>query len=68
MSFSSDVKREIANIKYIYYAMQIVECDSYNHKRYWISDFSKKVIALPPLAEQKAIVNRIEQLYEMLIV
>ena len=62
-----NVNTKIADIKYIFYAMQLVECDSYNHKRYWISEFSKKIIPLPPLEEQQLIVDRIEHLYETLI-
>ena len=44
--------------------MQVVECDNYNHKRYWISEFSKKLIPLPPEAEQAKIVKAIEELYK----
>lgn len=47
---------------YAYYAMQIVECDSENHKRYWISEFSEKIIGLPPLEEQFRIINRIKEI------
>ena len=54
---------KIINVKYAYYAMQIVECDSYDHKRYWISEFSKKLIPLPSIAEQNMIVKTIENLY-----
>ena len=54
---------KIIDVKYAYYAMQIVECDSYDHKRYWISEFSKKLIPLPSIAEQNVIVKTIENLY-----
>ena len=52
----------IINTKYVYYAMQIVECDNYNHKRYWISAFSNKLIPLPPYNEQLEIVKVIENI------
>ena len=55
---------KLIDIKYAYYAMQVVECDNYNHKRYWISEFSKKLIPLPPKAEQAKIVDAIEELYK----
>ena len=55
---------KLIDIKYAYYAMQVVECDNYNHKRYWISEFSKKLIPLPPKAEQSKIVDAIEELYK----
>lgn len=54
---------KIVDVKFAFYAMQCVECDSYNHKRYWISEFSKKIIALPPLEEQYRIVQKIEELH-----
>ena len=57
-------EEKLIDIKFAYYAMQIVECDNYNHKRYWISEFSKKLIPLPPKTEQSKIVNAIEELYK----
>lgn len=52
--------------KFAYYLMQSVEVDHDNHQRYWISVFSKQVVALPPLAEQQRIVDVIEHLYLLL--
>ena len=57
-------EEKLINIKFAYYAMQVVECDNYNHKRYWISEFSKKLIPLPPKAEQAKIIKAIEELYK----
>ena len=57
-------KEKLITTKFAYYAMQVVECDNYNHKRYWISEFSKKLIPLPPKNEQVKIVNAIEELYK----
>ena len=54
---------EIADIKYMYYLMQITHIQSDTHKRYWISDYSKVPVSLPPLATQRAIVTRIESLF-----
>ena len=54
---------EIADIKYMYYLMQITHIQSDTHKRYWISDYSKVPVSLPPLAIQHAIVARIEALF-----
>ena len=54
---------EIADIKYMYYLMQITHIQSDTHKRYWISDYSKVPVSLPPLATQHAIVTRIETLF-----
>ena len=54
---------EIADIKYMYYLMQITHIQSDTHKRYWISDYSKILVSLPPLTTQHAIVTRIETLF-----
>ena len=54
---------EIADIKYMYYLMQITHIQSDTHKRYWISDYSKIPVSLPPLPTQHAIVSRIESLF-----
>ena len=37
---------EIADIKYMYYLMQITHIQSDTHKRYWISDYSKIPVSL----------------------
>ena len=54
---------EIADIKYMYYLMQITHIQSDTHKRYWISDYSKVSVNLPPLPTQHQIVSRIESLF-----
>jgi type I restriction enzyme S subunit len=53
----------IADIKYMYYLMQITHIQSDTHKRYWISDYSKIPVSLPPLPTQHQIVSRIESLF-----
>lgn len=58
-----NANNELIDTKFAYYAMQIVECDSYNHKRYWISEYSKKLIPLPPRNEQLRIIEFIENIY-----
>ncbi|MBO7571212.1 MAG: restriction endonuclease subunit S [Bacteroidales bacterium] len=57
---------EIADIKYMYYLMQITHIQSDTHKRYWISDYSKIPVNLPPLPTQHAIVSCIETLFAKL--
>lgn len=52
--------------KYAYFLMQTLEIDHDNHQRYWISTVSKKQILLPPLAEQKKIIERIETCFAFL--
>ncbi len=49
-----------ADIKYLYYTMQNISFDSSTHKRYWISQYSKIKIPLPPLSFQQEIVEEIE--------
>lgn len=57
---------EIADLKYLFYKMQTIQFDSANHKRYWISEYSKIKLDLPTLAEQQRIVNRIETMFAKL--
>lgn len=52
--------------KYIYYRMQIIEFDHSTHKRYWIQQYSKIKVGIPPLPEQERIVTRIEELFSEL--
>jgi len=54
------------DVKYLFYYMQTIECNHTTHKRYWISDFSQKLIALPPLNEQHRIVATIKLAFEQL--
>ena len=60
------VNKELADLKYLYLLMQTIEFNAANHKRYWISEYSKLKIDLPPLEEQRRIVKRIESLFAKL--
>jgi type I restriction enzyme M protein len=53
-------KEGVALIKYIYHAMQNIDFPFTEHKRYWISEYSKIEIPLPPLDEQKKVLEKIE--------
>ena len=50
------------NIKYVYFFMSITRLAGKTHKRYWISEYSKLVIQLPPYNEQCRIVDAIERI------
>jgi type I restriction enzyme M protein len=50
------------DIKYVFHAMQTLDFPVNEHKRYWISEYSKLRIPLPPLEEQRRIVGEIEDL------
>ena len=52
--------------KYIYYRLQIIQFDHSTHKRYWIQQYSKLKVMIPPLDEQERIVARIEELFSQL--
>jgi len=54
------VKKDIANIRYLFHLMQTIKINHATHKRYWISEYSKIQIPLPPLSEQKKIVAKLE--------
>ena len=53
--------KENVNISYVFYMMQKITFDASQHKRYWISQYSKIQIPLPPLEVQEQIVAEIEQ-------
>ena len=57
---------ELVLPKFIYYQMQIIRFDHSTHKRYWIQQYSKIKVAIPPIPEQEQIVARIEELFSEL--
>ena len=60
------INTEFVLPKYIYYRLQIIHFDHSTHKRYWIQQYSKIKVEIPPLDEQKRIVTRIEELFSQL--
>ena len=48
------------DIWFIYSAMQLLDFNAKSHKRYWISEYSKLQIPIPPLSEQKRIVAELD--------
>lgn len=52
--------------KFIFYRMQTIQFDASTHKRYWIQQYSKIKVKVPPLDEQKRIVAKIEELFSEL--
>ena len=54
------------NIDYVALFMSITRLMGETHKRYWISEYSKILIPMPPLKEQDRIVERVNVLYHEL--
>ena len=54
------------NIDYIAYYMSITRLIGDTHKRYWISEYSKLLIPIPPYQEQLRIVETIEIIFDKL--
>jgi len=54
---------DLVNIKLAFYFMQTVHLKSETHKRYWISEYSKLSIPLPPHKEQQRIFEKLEELF-----
>ena len=52
------------NINYIAYYMSITRLIGDTHKRYWISEYSKLLIPIPPYQEQLRIVDTIETIFD----
>lgn len=61
-----NINTELVLPKYIFYRMQTIQFDHSTHKRYWIQQYSKLKVAIPPLPEQERIVTRIEELFSEL--
>lgn len=57
---------ELVLPKYVFYRMQIIQFDASTHKRYWIQQYSKIKVSVPPLEEQARVVARIEELFSEL--
>lgn len=57
---------ELVLPKYIHYRIQIIQFDHSTHKRYWIQQYSKIRVSIPPIPEQECIVARIEELFSQL--
>lgn len=55
------IKNEIVIPKYIYYMLQTIHIEHSTHKRYWIQQFSKIKVDIPPILQQKKIVLQIEE-------
>lgn len=55
-----------ANPVYLYYVMQKIDFPFTDHKRYWISQYSKIKIPLPPLEIQEQIVEELDN-YQKII-
>ena len=54
------------NLRYIAYLMSVTRLVGDTHKRYWISEYSKIAIMLPPVREQERIVAVIENIFDSL--
>ena len=54
------------NIEYVSMYMSITRLAGDTHKRYWISEYSKLPILLPPRKEQDRIVIKVKDLYGIL--
>ena len=52
------------NINFIAYYMSITRLIGDTHKRYWISEYSKLLIPIPPYQEQLRIVETIETIFD----
>ena len=54
------------DIRYIALFMSITRLVGDTHKRYWISEYSKICIPIPPLQEQRRIVSTVDSLFTQL--
>ncbi len=57
---------KVIDIEYVSLFMSITRLVGDTHKRYWISEYSKLEIPIPPQKEQKRIIKKIHQLFKSL--
>ena len=53
-------------IQYVQYFMSITKLVGETHKRYWISEYSKLIIPIPPREEQKRIVAAVNEYFAVI--
>ena len=58
--------RDGINLKYVAYFMSVTRLVGNTHKRYWISEYSKIMMPVPPKDEQDRIASTIEQIYSLI--
>ena len=58
--------KEGINIQYVCQFMSITRLIGDTHRRYWISEYSKLPIPIPPREEQDRIINKVNELFLML--
>lgn len=54
------------NLRYVAIFMSITRLAGDTHKRYWISEYSKIAVPIPPLREQERIVSAVQLLFDQL--
>jgi len=54
------------NLRYVFYYMSITKLLGDSHKRYWISEYSKLYIPIPPYEEQERIVHQVKNIFSNL--
>lgn len=58
--------RKGINIQYVCFYISVTRLVGDTHKRYWLSEYSKLSIPIPPKAEQERIVRKVEVLFKKL--
>lgn len=65
MKMLSPKAPDVADLKYIYYAMQTIRYAPQDHARQWIGTYSKFVVPVPPLEVQREIVRVLDTFTEL---
>ena len=56
--------KDTININYVAHFMSITRLIGNTHKRYWISEYSKLPIPIPPYQEQERIVETVKVIFD----
>lgn len=60
------IPKEGCNIRYLYYAMKSIQFNHSDHKRYWISTYSKLAIRVGNISEMERIVNKLDSISDLI--
>ena len=66
MKILSAYDRQRIDIKFVFLVMKSIDFEASRHKRYWIAEYSKLKIPVPPISIQKELIAKIDKEEEII--